>query len=77
MPIQRTILKQELANKLYPNSASDGAAMKQLQRELRPSAELRQQIAGAGPTKSTYYTRQQALLILGHLNISEEEYARL
>lgn len=77
MIIQRTILKQEFARKLYPHSTSDKAAMQQLRREIRASKVLKSQIEEAGATNRTFYNRNQATLILKHLNVSIEEFENL
>ena len=52
MTIHRTILKQELTMKLYPNSISVKLAMQQLSREIDICPALKEWITPAG--KSAY-----------------------
>ncbi len=77
MSIGRTILKQDLVKKLYPNSVSVRAAMQQLRREIEICPELKEQIANAGNPKRHFYTKQQLLIILKHFCITMEEFLEL
>ncbi len=77
MTIRRTILKQELVKKLYPNSVSINAAMQQLRRDIELCPQLKEQIANAGHTKRHYYNKQQILLILEHFCITLDEFEQL
>ncbi len=77
MIVRRTILKQELAKRLYPDSISIKSAMQQLRREIEVCPELKEQIVQAGNTKRHYYNRQQLNLILEHFCISYEELEEL
>lgn len=77
MTIRRTILKQDLVKKLYPDSVSVNAALQQLRREIEVSPNLKESIANAGNTKRHYYNRQQFVLILEHFCISLEEFEKL
>jgi len=77
MKVRRTILKQELVKKLYPNSISVKAAMQQLRREIEISPQLKGQIANAGHPKRHYYTKNQLEIILEHFCITMEEFERL
>lgn len=74
---RRTILKQELVTKLYPNSVSIKSAMQHLRREIEICPELKERIAEAGHTKRHYYNKQQLLLILEHFCIEPEEFEEL
>ena len=74
MTIRRTILKQELVKKLYPDSISIKSAMQQLRNEIDVCPELKKQIEQAGHTKRHYYNKQQLLLILEHFCIDIEEF---
>lgn len=74
---RRTILKQELVKKLYPDSVSVKAAMQQLRREIDICPDLKEQIAMAGHTKRHFYTKQQLLIILEHFCITMEEFDQL
>ena len=76
MTIRRTILKQELVKKLYPDSISVKAALQQLRREIEISPELKEKIAGAGHTKRHYYNKQQLTIILEHFCITLDEPRR-
>ncbi|MDA3906959.1 MAG: DUF4248 domain-containing protein [Bacteroidales bacterium] len=77
MIIRRTILKQELVKKLYPDSVSVDAAMQQLRRDIELSPQLKEQIANSGHTKRHYYNKHQLLLILEHFCITIEEFEQL
>jgi hypothetical protein len=77
MIVRRTILKQDLVKKLYPDSVSVDAAMQQLRRDIELCPQLKEQIASAGRTKRHYYNKQQLLLILDHFCITLEEFEQL
>lgn len=77
MIIRRTILKQELVKKLYPDSISVKAALQQLRREIEICPELKGRIAEAGHTKRHYYNKQQLTIILEHFCITLEEFELL
>ncbi len=77
MIIRRTILKQDLVKKLYPDSVSVDAAMQQLRRDIELCPQLKEQIANTGQTKRHYYNKQQLLLILEHFCITLEEFEQL
>lgn len=74
MLTRRTILKQELVKKLYPNSSSTPSAMQQLRKEINQTHELKVNIELAGNTKCHYYNKQQLELILKHFCIAPEEF---
>ncbi len=77
MIVRRTVLKQDIVKKLYPDSISVKSAMQQLRRELDICPALKEQIEQAGNTKRHYYNKQQLLLILEHFSISLEEFEEL
>lgn len=77
MIIRRTILKQDIVKKLYPNSISVRSAMQQLRRKIEICPLLKEEIANAGNTRCHYYNKQQLLLILEHFSISLEEFEQL
>ena len=77
MIVRRTILKQDLVKKLYPDSVSVDAAMQQLRRDIELCPRLKGQIANTGQTKRHYYNKQQLLLILEHFCITIEEFEQL
>ncbi|MCU4165709.1 DUF4248 domain-containing protein [Carboxylicivirga caseinilyticus] len=77
MIVRRTILKQDLVKKLYPDSVSVDAAMQQLRRDIELCPQLKEQIANTGQTKRHYYNKQQLLLILEHFCITLEEFEQL
>jgi hypothetical protein len=77
MTVRRTILKQDLVKKLYPDSVSVDAAMQQLRRDIELCPKLKEQIANTGHTKRHYYNKQQLLLILEHFCITIEEFEQL
>lgn len=77
MTIRRTILKQELVKKLYPDSISIKSAMQQLRNEIEICPALKARIQQAGNTRRHYYNKQQLLLILEHFCITLEEFEQL
>ena len=77
MIIRRTILKQDLVNKLYPDSISVKSALQQLRRDIDICPELKEKIAIAGHTRRHYYNSQQLNIILEHFCISPEEFEQL
>ncbi len=77
MIVRRTILKQDLVKKLYPDSISIKSAMQQLRNEIDVCPALKQRIELAGNAKRHYYNKQQLLLILNHFCITLEEFEQL
>jgi len=77
MIVQRTILKQDLVKKLYPNSISIKSAMQQLRNEIEICPELKKRIEQFGNTKRHYYNKRQLLLILEHFCITLDEFEQL
>lgn len=77
MNIRRTILKQELVKKLYPDSISTPSALQQLRNEINQCPELKEGIQQAGNTRCHYYNKQQLNLILNHFCITSEEFEQL
>jgi hypothetical protein len=77
MTVRRTILKQELVKKLYPDSISIKSAMQQLRNEIEICPALKEQIEKAGHTKRHYYNKHQLLLILEHFCITLDEFEHL
>lgn len=71
---RRTILKQELVKKLYPDSISTASALQQLRREIQLCPDLQSSIKSAGNIKRHYYNRKQLHLILAHFSIVPEEF---
>ncbi len=74
---RRTILKQELVKKLYPDSVSIKSALQLLRRDIELCPELKQSISNAGHTKRHYYNMQQVSVILEHFGISSDEFEQL
>lgn len=74
---RRTILKQELVKKLYPDSVSVKAAMQQLRREIDICPELKDRIKNAGHLKRHFYNKQQLIIILEHFCLTIEEFEQL
>ncbi|MCW3788498.1 DUF4248 domain-containing protein [Plebeiibacterium sediminum] len=77
MIVRRTILKQDLVKKLYPDSISIKSAMQQLRNEIDICPTLKLKIEKAGNLKRHYYTKQQLLIILEHFCITLEEFELL
>jgi len=75
MAFRRTILKQELAVKLYPDSLSTESAMQLLRKEIRQTPNLKQSLFENGNKKRVhYFTHKQLEIILDHFCISQEEF---
>ena len=74
---RRTILKQELVKKLYPDSISISSAMEQLRKEINLSAGFKQKLIDAGSMRKHYYNNRQLELILEHFCITPEEFENL
>ncbi|MCU4176448.1 DUF4248 domain-containing protein [Carboxylicivirga sp. N1Y90] len=74
MIIRRTILKQDLVKKLYPDSVSTKSALQLLRRDIDLCPKLKERITQAGHTRRHYYNKQQLSLILNHFGITHEEF---
>lgn len=77
MILRRTILKQDLVKKLYPDSQSIKSALQNLRRDIDLCPELKESIAKAGHTRRHYYNLQQFNLIITHFGITAEEFELL
>ncbi len=78
MILPRTILKQDLAIKLYPQSSNTTSAMQLLRKEIKQSQELNSKLdLLARNRRAHYYTHKQLELILEHFCISQEEFEGL
>lgn len=77
MKIRRTILKQEVAMKLYPDSVSVKSALQNLRRDLSLCPEVKEKIAVVGHTRRHYYNLRQLHIILDHFCISHDEFEQL
>lgn len=77
MKLKRTVLKQEIAIKLYPDSISEHAALQHLRREINTNPEIKSKISKAGYTRKHYYNKQQLEIILTHLCVSMDEFEQL
>ena len=78
MILPRTILKQDLAKKLYPQSSNTTSAMQLLRKEIKQSPELTSKLGLlARNRRAHYYTHKQLEIILEHLDISKEEFVGL
>lgn len=78
MIIRRTILKQDLAVKLFPQSSNANAAMQLLRKEIRETPVLLEKLSKMSRTKRAhYYTHKELEVILEHFCISREEFEKL
>lgn len=75
--MRRTILKQDLALKLYPDSNSAKSAMQQLRREIDICPALKREILKAGRITRHHYNWQQIELILDHFCITPQQFEQL
>jgi hypothetical protein len=74
---RRTILKQDLVKKLYPDSISIRSALEQLRNEINLSPEIKQRLIDSGSTRKHYYNNRQLEIILEHFCINQEEFEQL
>ncbi|HAF27786.1 MAG TPA: hypothetical protein DCG75_01950 [Bacteroidales bacterium] len=74
MTFRRTVLKQELVKKLYPDSISIKSAMQQLRNEIDLCPQLKEKIGQAGHLRKHTYNFEQLNLILEHFSLSLEDY---
>ena len=78
MIIRRTILKQELAVKLFPSSINSESAMQLLRKEIRETPKLKQRLFEKENKRSVhYFTHKQLEIILEHFCITPEEFEQL
>ena len=78
MVFRRTILKQELAVKLFPNSLNAESAMQLLRREIRQTPQLKQRLFENGDNKQVhYFSHKQLEILLEHFCITMEEFEQL
>lgn len=78
MILPRTILKQDLAAKLYPQSSNVSSAMQLLRKEIKLSPELNSKLDELTRNKRAhYYTHKELEIILEHFGISQDEFEEL
>lgn len=77
MTLRRTILKQEIVAKLYPNSISVKSALQQLRKEINLCPEVKAHMEQAGNMRNHYYNKQQFEILLKHFDLTLEEYNQL
>lgn len=77
MSFRRTVLKQDLVKKIYPDSISTKSAMQQLRNEIDLCPELKEKITQAGHMLKHTYNFEQLRLILDHFSLSLEDYNQL
>ena len=78
MKFRRTILKQELAVKLYPDSNNPNAAMQLLRKEIRNTPTLKTKLYQENQTNYSHsFSHKQLKLLLEHYCISTEEFEKL
>lgn len=78
MAFRRTILKQELAVKLFPDSLSAESAMQLLRKEIRQTPTLKHLLFEKGiRSRVHYFTHKQLAIILDHFSITQEEFEQL
>lgn len=75
---KRTFLKQEVAEKLYPNSCNTRSAMQLMRKEIKALPKLEKRLnSEVKNIRLHYYTIKQLRMILENLGISFEEYKHL
>jgi len=78
MKFRRTILKQELAVKLFPDCQSVVAAMQMLRKEIRSTPMLKERLFDndCNP-RLHYFNHRQLEVLLEHFSITEDEFQKL
>lgn len=78
MTFRRTVLKQELAVKLFPDSLNAESVMQLLRKEIRQTPKLKQRLYENGDKKRVhYFTHKQLEIILEHFCITPEEFEQI
>lgn len=78
MAFRRTILKQELAVKLFPDSLNSESAMQLLRKEIRQTPELKRSLFNnEHQNRVHYFTHRQLATVLKHFCITHEEFEQL
>lgn len=78
MILPRTLLKQDLAAKLYPQSSNVSSAMQLLRKEIKLSPGLNSKLdVLTRNRRAHYYTHKELEVILEHFCISQEEFEML
>jgi len=77
MTFRRTVLKQDLVKKLYPDSTSIRSALQLLRNEIDLCPELKERISQAGHLRKHTYNFEQLRLILEHFSLTPEDYNQL
>ena len=78
MQLSRTIIKQKVAVKLFPDSLTSLSAMQRLRREISTTPNLKKNLYE--PTNNSrlhHFTNKQVNILLVHFDISVEEYLNL
>jgi nickel-dependent lactate racemase len=78
MQLSRTIIKQKVAIKLFPDSITPLSAMQRLRREINTTPNLKEKLCG--PTNNSrlhHFTNKQVKILLVHFDITVEEYLEL
>jgi len=75
--MRRTILKKEVAAKLFPDSMSVESAMQLLRREIRQAPELGHKLFNGDKRPKHYFTNKQLNVLLDHFGITLEEFEQL
>ena len=78
MKFRRTILKQELAVKLFPDSLTPESATQLLRKEIRKAPILKDKLYDNGDSIYVhYFTHRQLALLLEHFGIAQEEFEQV
>lgn len=78
MNFRRTILKQELAVKLFPDSINVISAMQLLRKEIRQHPQLEAELYPKNVNRRVhYFTHRQLAVLLEHFCVSEEEFEKI
>ena len=78
MQLSRTIIKQTVAQKLFPDSITPLSAMQRLRREISTTPNMKEKLYGStNNSRFHHFTNKQVKILLVHFDISVEEYLNL
>ena len=78
MQLSRTIIKQKVAVKLFPDSLTSLSAMQRLRREISTTPNLKNNLYGStNNSRLHHFTNKQVKVLLVHFDITVDEYLEL
>ena len=78
MQLSRTIIKQKVAKKLFPDSITSLSAMQRLRREISTTPNLKNNLYGSSnSSRLHHFSNKQVKILLVHFDITVDEYLEL